>query len=308
MTQPQDPKADPRFDALRDDVRGERPRAASAWDHFTCGDGCKLFFEEWMPAAPCSRMVLCFHGMAAHSRYFALLADALTPHGIGVFAYDYRGHGLSDGPRGVIPDAARLVADARQIYAFVQSRHPGTPLFTFGESMGGAMNANLILSSPAGLRGAVFAAPAIAPAFRLPLAQMLLFPVYGLAALFAPGARIVKLTGQERQGMNNDLNVAYDQNDPLHLSYGCMRYLRNVKRLMDAARHKTPEALRGPTLVFQGGCDAAVSPQATRQFFDAVQATDKTLKFYDDAKHCMLTDPVHGPLLTGTLIDWLISH
>lgn len=304
-TQEQDPKADARFDALRDNVRGSRPRAASEWEYFTSGDDTRLFVERWMPPEPPERVALCFHGMSAHGRYYALLADALVPRGIGVVACDMRGHGLSDGARGDIEDPKRLVADARQVYAAVRARYPQAALFTVGESMGGALNANLAMSAPAGLRGAIFLSPAIAPALHMPLSLLVMLPVYALAAVFASRAKIVRVSGREREGMNNDLNVDYDRNDPLHIHFACIRYMRGVKWLMDQARAGGPQSLGGPILIFQGGNDAAVSPAATKQFFEALRSQDKTLKFYDKAKHCMLSDPVHGPMVFDTIIEWI---
>ena len=308
MAQADDPKADPRFDALRDSLRGERPRAAGTWGYFTLGDGARAFMEQWLPQGPPSRVVLCFHGMAAHGRVFAILADALVPRDTGVVACDMRGHGLSDGTRGDIADPRRLVADARQVYAAVRAQVPTTPLFTLGESLGGALNANLLMAGPRGLRGAVFVAPAIAPVLRPPGPQALLIPAYALAAILAPRARIVAISGQEHRGSDNTLHVAYDRNDPLHLKTACMRYMRGAKRLMDTARDQAPETVRGPALVFQGGSDAAVRPDVTKNFFDALRTRDKTLKFYEHGKHCLMTDRVHGPLVFSSLIHWLEQH
>ena len=310
MPPQEDLKANPAFDAMRASVApGPGTPARNESGRFTTDDGCRLYYDTWMPPdGPADKIVVCFHGMAGHGRYHALIADALVPHGIGVVSVDYRGHGLSEGVHGDIMDSGRIVADMRQFFSFIRGAFPGKKLFTLGESMGGAVNVNLMLSPPEGVNGMILLAPAIGLTFKFPLIQFLLVPAYLLILLLAPGAKLVKATGNERQGMTNELNMNYDRTDPQHLKLVSLRYLMNVKRLIDNARARGPAAIRIPTLVFQGGKDKGIDPNAVRTFFNNLAAVDKTLHFYDDAPHCMLTDLAHHLKLKTSLLEWLQKH
>lgn len=298
-----DPKADEHFDRMR----GDAPAGQGETGCFAADDGCKLFTETWLPKAAPKKMLLCFHGMGGHGRYYAMIADVLVPLGIGVVAMDYRGHGLSEGERGDIPAPARLVADGKQFIAHIKDKFPGVPMFTLGESMGGAVSPNVVMTNP-GVSGMVLFAPAVGLAYKFPLKDILMAPFYLLLLLFAPGAKLIYTGGHEHEGMNCEKNIEYDRNDRFHLTHVCIRYLRNLKWLIDNAAKNAARSISVPTLIFQGGRDNGIDPRAVRRFFDALPAADKSFVFFDEAKHCMVTDPVFGPQLKSQLAEWLAAH
>lgn len=299
----EDPKPDARFDALR----GEPAAGAGEHGFFTTGDDVRLFYEAWVPNGA-KKIIVCLHGMTAHGRHFAILADALRGHGVGVVALDCRSHGLSQGRRGDWPPYSRIIADTRQFFAFTARRYPGARLYLLGKSMGGAIAAHTAAAHPRGLRGLILFAPAFRPTYKLPLDQIPLLPYYALLAVAAPGARAVKAHGNERRNMRNPLSVDYAQNDPLLLRKVCMRFLRRVRDMVNDAREQTPAAVNAPTIIFVGGRDKSADPRGTREFFDKLAAKDKTFEFYDDAPHSLMTDPEVGPGLLSKLSDWLREH
>lgn len=300
---------DPKENKLLDELRGDAPAGDGTFGFMDADDGTKIFYEYWTPRhVHADRAVVCYHGMAAHSRYFSLIADALTPHGIAVAVMDYRGHGLSEGLLGDLTDPAPIVADAKKFLKFARRLFPGIPLFTLGESMGGAVSILVNADPPEEISGMALLAPAVAPAYKVTGPQVLYGIPYALSFLVRPGARVIRVSGNEPGSMRNPLNIRYDQEDPLHLKYVSPRYILNVKSLVDQAREKGPESITAPALIFQGGMDNAVDHRATKKFFERLKSPDKTFKFYPDAPHCMISDPDVCVEMRAILRDWILSH
>jgi len=105
-------------------------------------DSTAIFVRSFQPERAPRAIVQIVHGMAEHSQRYARFAAALTEHGYGAYAADHRGHGYTVTRREELGHFAdedgweKVVADQVALLAEIQSRHPGTPVFLFGHSMG----------------------------------------------------------------------------------------------------------------------------------------------------------------------------
>jgi len=106
-------------------------------------------------------LILGLHGMNDYANAFDLPARTWAESGITTYAYDQRGFGGSPG-RGVWPGTELMVQDVVTLSTLLRERHPGTPLFLAGISMGGAVAMSaLALEEPAPVDGAILSAPAV---------------------------------------------------------------------------------------------------------------------------------------------------
>ena len=118
--------------------------------HFNSADGIRLngcFF----PAAPNSpkkqTALLVCHGNGGNISYLEALYRQLAQTGANVLLFDYRGYGFSEGQ----PDEEGTYRDAQAAYQWLrQSGFAATNIFVYGESLGGAIAAELVLREPAG--------------------------------------------------------------------------------------------------------------------------------------------------------------
>jgi len=105
-------------------------------------DGNAIFVRSFLPEQPPRAIVQLAHGMAEHSARYARFGAALSEHGYGLYANDHRGHGYtvtsSDDLGHYADDDGwdKVVSDQGALFAELKSRHPRTPIFLMGHSMG----------------------------------------------------------------------------------------------------------------------------------------------------------------------------
>jgi alpha-beta hydrolase superfamily lysophospholipase len=126
-------------------------------DSLTVADGTRLALYRW-PGDASRGTVLIVHGLGEHAGRYEHVASWLAERGFATVGYDHRGHGRSEGPRGVIPTPYTL---SEELGVVVNAVRPKQGRFIIlGHSMGGAIAAEyvarrirsadlLILSSPA---------------------------------------------------------------------------------------------------------------------------------------------------------------
>lgn len=98
-------------------------------------DGLKLTGYYWPPHAPGGDLYIFFHGNGGNGLIAAERAQALVAKGAGLMIADYRGYGGNPGA----PSEPGLFADGEAFFRLSQARAPGSPIYLFGHSLGGAV-------------------------------------------------------------------------------------------------------------------------------------------------------------------------
>lgn len=127
----------------------------------TTSDGTTLHAHHWAARTPHATLAI-IHGFGEHSGRYADMAHHLTEQGIDVFAVDLRGHGRSEGKRGVIQDYDDFRADLAALLSHVRTKATAGPLILFGHSMGGGVVLDHGLSDNPAIDGVIASAPLIA--------------------------------------------------------------------------------------------------------------------------------------------------
>ncbi len=83
-------------------------------------------------------VVIAVHGLSGAKSDFWYLGEQLPLRGYAVYAYDLRGQGNDPvvAERGDISGATAWQRDLATFHALVKRRHPKTPVFWYGESLG----------------------------------------------------------------------------------------------------------------------------------------------------------------------------
>jgi alpha-beta hydrolase superfamily lysophospholipase len=263
----------------------ERRVVRRSQSYFSAPDGVRLFRRAWLPPTP--RMALAIvHGFAEHSGRYDHVGAWFSTRDFAVHAYDQRGHGRSDGPRGHIESFRHLLDDLESFLDVVRREHPELSVVLLGHSMGGLLTASLLAERKPDLLGAVVIGPPLelgsgVSRMRLRMARTLrrLAPLMRLRA------------GLAASDLSRDPEVvkAYET-DPLVFRRAsaslAAELLDAVGRTAQAGMH-----VQIPTLMMHGEADRICPPRGTRNFHGQLRGTGHRLRVYPKLRHEILNEP-----------------
>jgi alpha-beta hydrolase superfamily lysophospholipase len=217
-----------------------------------------------------------------------------------VRAYDQYGHGASEGPRGGLPTAARLLDDLALVVdhtrATVAAAHP---LLLLGHSMGGLVAARFVALQRRPVDALVLSSPALDPGLN-PVQKLL---VAVLPVLF-PKLRVGN--GLDARLISHDpAVVAAYQSDPLVHDRIAARLARFIADDSAAVR----AAAAGwalPTLLLYAGADKLVNPAGSRAFAAAAPAQVLSSQCFESLYHEIFNEAEPGrSQVLAALRGWL---
>ena len=279
-------------------------------DHFIAHDGISIPLRSWIPAGQePAAIIIAVHGFNDYSHFFAEPGAFLASRNITTFAFDQRGFGATPAP-GIWPGVPSLIKDLETLTALLRARHPGIPLYLFGESMGGAVVMVTIkqardTGTPLGIDGAILSAPAVWGRETMPWYQN---AALWLSAHTMPKA---KLTGQGLKIMASD-NIEMLRalgRDPLVIKKTRVDAIYGLTNLMDAAL-EAARSLDLPSLILYGEKDEII-PRAPTELMlsrmpEASVASRKVI-LYANGYH-MLTRDLQRQTVWRDIAGWIDTH
>jgi acylglycerol lipase len=271
--------------------------------YFSLPDGARLPYRYYPAQGQVRAVVLALHGYTDSRDGWVILAKALNPRGIALYAPDQSSFGATAN-RGYWPGTATLVDEARDMAVQLRARYPAQKLFIMGESMGGAIGILLGASkNPPPVDGYVLSAPAV-------WGGVALGPVYraalGIANAVVPAKR---LTGQAVHIIASDNKaalIAFGE-DPLTIHAPRLDNVDGLVRLMGEAQAACAD-FRQPALFLYGGHDQLIPPEAMRRCWNAVpQGAPVTLAFYPPDYHLLPRDKERA-VPDGDIGDYILGQ
>ena len=244
---------------------------------FRTRDGLDLHLNDWLVSQPRARMLL-VHGLGEHSGRYAALAGDLNARGISVRAFDHRGHGRSQGKRGVVGgDSDCLSRDVVEVFNAFAAEGNDLPLL-FGHSMGGLVAMHAVSGLALRPRGLIASSPALASyagSFDRLLSKILLRLAPDLTvANGLPADKLSHAPGIERQYLD-------DPDNHNRVSARLAQYIFDAGPEVIA----TASAWSVPTLLQIAGSDRLVDPSGARAFAAAAPRSSLTCHDYADLYH-----------------------
>ena len=274
----------------------QEPRVAE--DALVMPDGARLALERWLPDGEPAAALIGLHGFNDYAHAFAMPGRWFAQHGMALYAYDQRGFGRSD-HAGLWPGTDALTADLRTAVRLIRDRHPDTPVYLLGASMGGAV----ILAAQgrgdlAGVDGAVLAAPAVWAISEMPFYQRaaLWLSVHTVPWMSLSGA------GLDRLPSDNIPMLRRFGQDPLVIADTRIDAIYGLTRLMGEALGAAA-AVEVPTLALYGRRDEIVPPAPTEKLWRRMPA-GHTRALYDTGWHMMLRD-LQAPTVWADIRAWI---
>lgn len=290
--------------------KGARPALGTS--QWISSDGKTMPCQVWpVPAGVAQKgIVIAIHGLSGAKADFWYLGEMLPTRGYTVYAYDLRGQGNDPvlDQRGDISGQKAWERDLSTFHSLVRRKHPRTPVFWYGESLGSLIALHtaadqlwdwsdpdgIILATPAaGLRVAVSGfqrflletAAKVAPKTR-----------YSLGELAGVDESKIQVTSQTTHG--GQMAVT-----PHHISQFSLRLLSTIGGMIDTSKDAA-HRLRMPVLFVASPRDVLSSADQIQGLFAEVRSRDKKLLWYTRSYHLLLHD-VQREEVVNDVTHWL---
>jgi alpha-beta hydrolase superfamily lysophospholipase len=261
---------------------------------FTAQDGTKIFSQYWKPSHAARAVVLQIHGLGEHSGRYAHVGKFLTDNAIGLYAFDHRGHGRSEGKRGHIPNYESLMEEVDLALVEVRNHFPLIPIILYGHSWGGNITINYLIRRQPQVAGAIVTGPWLhipkVPALQEQMARI-------VNAIFPALTQDNKIDANH---LSHDPKVvtAYQQDPLVHP----MISVRNFVDSDAAAKFALGNVAKisVPLLLMHGSEDKVTLPSGSVEFQKGLIGKH-TFKLWEGMKHEIHNEPaqqkVHATML-----------
>jgi lysophospholipase len=243
---------------------------------------------------------LVLHGYGDHSgRYEPLMRD-LAIREINSVAFDFRGHGRSNGRRGYVRRWGEFPDDVRAVAATLE--RPDLPLFIVGHSHGGLVAAAVAQEGVVPVAGLVMCSPFLSSALPIPTTKLALARVTNV---ILPWLRVGNGLGPEMMTADPAM-IQESRTDPLLLRSATPRWFYQTLRAQRRIVHAAP-SLCTPLLMLIGQADIIADPTANQRFFDACASPDKTLHTYSGLRHELLRETARQQIFQE-IATWITAR
>ena len=274
-------------------------------NHFLTADNTNIVHRNWSVESAKANLII-IHGMGEHGMRYQHVVDYFNQHQFNVFSWDARGHGLSGGQLGHIPNGWQdFRSDMNQYLNLITDQFNGLPTYILGHSLGGLKTLDYALHYPAqlGISGLIISSPAIgevgASAFLMMAAKLLdkIMPSLSMSS----GLDVSQLS---RDAAWNRQSVE----DPLYHDKASPRIAVQVPKVASWVQEQAHQ-LNYPTLLIHGTDDSICSIEGSRQFNQSCQQVESTknlLEFreYPGGYHELLNDINKNEVLSD-VFAWL---
>lgn len=246
---------------------------------------------------PTKGWVILVHGLGEYSHRYSKLVSMLNKEGYAVYAFDWPGHGKSDGKRG----HSSLDEGMSIIHGLIEEI--GEKPFLFGHSLGALTVLRYAERYPDSVKGVVASSP--------PLARAENVTSFHIFAAYVAGFLLPRMTANNRLNphdfsRNKDAVQRYINNPLIHnrISGSLTKTLfSNMKTVFNEI-----DSLKAPLLILAGTGDKVTPIQGAKRFIELVPSTDKKLMEFKGSYHEIFEDTEWAESYHRTIVDWIKNH
>lgn len=261
-------------------------------------DNARLFFQVWQPSKTPKAVICLVHGIGEHSSRYHDWAEQFVENNIAVVSYDQRGHGLSDGKRGVIPSYEILMDDIDFVLDEAKKIFDDVSCFLYGHSMGGGEVLNHLITRESNYFGVISTSPWIVtqeapPKIIIPFLRFLynVIPSFSIKTSF--DAKLLSHI--------ESVWIKYNEDELIHHRVSFRLFLDAY----DAGYHvlRNPDKVNKPLLLLHGSADQITDPNASKVFSEGVHNWCTYIQ-YENAYH-ELHNEFCSQVVFSDIINWL---
>jgi alpha-beta hydrolase superfamily lysophospholipase len=261
--------------------------------------GVRLCWQSWKPEGRPKAIVVMMHGGNNYCDMdgYRKLAETLVGAGYGVYSFDQRGYGRSEGERMHMGSWANIRGDFAAFLHFIRIREGNVGIYGMGLSFGALQTLDQAIVSPHLLKGIVVMSVSTI-SLKVPGAINVAVGVLGSVA---PKTKISATPLESFPGAREFLGRQDLWADPLCPD---TQTFGNLKELLKRQR-EIPDDLQYitiPIFHLQGLMDDIALPDET--LVERCSSEDKTYKQYSNAEHEMLNS-IDREQIINDILDWL---
>lgn len=253
-------------------------------DYVESFDGTRLYYEKNTFKNE-KAIILIIHGLAEHLGRYEYVKKQLLSQGYGVYSFDNRGHGRSEGNRGDINRFNDFIEDTDTMVNLIKENHPGKPIYVLGHSMGGFIATSYGIKYPDKAQGQILSGAAT---IKPPVVTGIKSFFFRLINKVNPNMRI---ENKVSKGISRNSSVVKEyESDPLVLKNLTLRFYVEFLIKGIGWLQKNISNYRCPCLILHGEGDTIVSYKASEILYANITSKDKTLKIYENLYHEILNE------------------
>jgi alpha-beta hydrolase superfamily lysophospholipase len=265
-------------------------------------NGIQLYSQYWLPEESPRAILAIVHGVGEHCGRYMNIVNHMVSNKIGVYGYDHRGHGRSNGLRGHIDSWVEYRIDLRKFFKMIKAQQSECPIFIFGHSMGALITLDFILAEDEELAGVILSGTPIEPVgvakpHLVALARILsrIYPRFliGLDIDFDAISRVPSV-------------VKALQEDPLAQTKFSAKWGTEALAVVESVKMQGG-SVDLPILMIHGEADRLNLADGAKKFFDQIQHSDKEYIGYPASYHEVYNDLDYEKMLSD-LLDWINRH
>jgi alpha-beta hydrolase superfamily lysophospholipase len=259
----------------------------------------ELFYQSWFPNKPVGTLVVT-HGLGEHSECYKRLAEGLSDQNWTIHAWDLRGHGRSEGNRGVINSFKEYTEDLKYLVDHLQEQKPKHKMILLGHSMGALINLRAVLDhGDMGFKALALSSPAVGLNLRIPEVKK---TAAKLLAKYAPTFTLYNEVLFKDLTRDKAVIEEYSRDPLRHDRTTALLYLQAMENMSHVIENA--EKIRLPVLLQQAGDDRVVNREASRMLYDRLGSEDKDWIIYEGFKHEIFNEIDRGRVFQD-LKKWL---
>jgi alpha-beta hydrolase superfamily lysophospholipase len=251
--------------------------------YFEGYDKKQMYYQTWSKDQA-KAILIVTHGLAEHAGAYQLFANSLLAKlPLEICAWDLRGHGKSDGKRGLVESFQEYIKDYHCFYKLVKAGNKkNLPIILVGHSMGGLVTLKFLLDYEANIdvKAFVLSSPLLG-------ISMEVNPIKDAAAKFLVNLLpSITLNNEiDFRDLSHDLEIvkSYDKDPFRHNRISPRLYLDFLETFPKI--YNSASRLQLPCLIQFAGDDRLVDKNATLKFFDALGSIQKEKIEYTNLYH-----------------------
>jgi alpha-beta hydrolase superfamily lysophospholipase len=240
----------------------------------------ELFYQSWLQE-DAKGSIIVTHGLGEHSECYHRLAEGIKAAGYNIYAWDLRGHGRSEGKRGVVKSFLDYAEDLAVFKSHLESIKVPGPVYLLGHSMGGLVTVRTLLhKGREGIKGLILSSPLMGIAVEIPKIKS----VGGnILASWLPELTLNNEIKYSQLTHDRDVINEYEHDPLRHDMISTKLFVEMQETMRFCLDHAVQIEL--PLLHMQAGLDTVVSVERSRDFYNKVSSKDKEFHLYEGFYH-----------------------